>query len=321
MTPLLVLALLQVSSLPPSAPVEVHVWGNRIWVGPRGAERPVTDDRTIKDYAVLSPAGTRIAYFLPCPPDAVDCTSNIAVANLQGETIRTFSVQNTGSPTKRYGSVLSLQWPREDAIFADCHINPSLNELIEFDPDSGKLVHSYLGGPFIFSRDGRTVAHRGWVLHAAPPWKQSDYLQLNNEVVYPLPDGTKPVVTQQLQDPPTVVTRNGHRFSGIHRFATPPAWSPNGQEVAIADCTYDWTDRTGMSLTAAGGDESAPSCSLVVVDRQGQVTARHEVRFHEVTAETAMTSSPYVYWLDSDHVAVGQSDLAQTYTIHPVRSR
>ena len=46
-------------------------------------------------------------------------------------------------------------------------------------------------------------------MHFAPPWVKSEYLQVGNTILYPLPPGMKPLDQKPLEMAPEVVTQKG----------------------------------------------------------------------------------------------------------------
>jgi len=168
-------------------------------------------------------------------------------------------------------SILSIQWTQPNGIAAECHVNPSLSEYIETDFSTGETIRDLLGYDFARSPDGKKIAHVGWIVHFAPPYAQSKYLQVENTTIYPLPKGTQSVQQKLLEGPPDVVDKRGLTYIGIHEFAPGLAWSPDSQRIALLDCTYDWTANQEGSLAAADGRESNRQCSLAAVSLDGKL--------------------------------------------------
>ena len=86
-------------------------------------------------------------------------------------------------------SILSMAWAGNDRIAIECHINPSLSEYVETEIATGRQRRDLLGIYFTPAPDGSHVAHCGWIIHFAPPYAQSDYLQIDDLTIYPLPPG------------------------------------------------------------------------------------------------------------------------------------
>lgn len=74
-----------------------------------------------------------------------------------------------------------------------------MSEYIETDITTQKVTRDLLGYQFTRSPDGSSVAHVGWIIHFAQPYAQSNYLQIDHTLIYPLPKGTRPVVLKGLE--------------------------------------------------------------------------------------------------------------------------
>ena len=122
------------------------------------------------------------------------------------------------------------------------------------------------------SPNGKLVAHVGWLVHFAPPYAQSYYLQIEHTTIYPLPDGMKPVEQKDLAQPPNVVRTQGLTYSGMHEFLSGLFWSPDSERIALIDCTYDWTENRPGAMSWGDGKESNRRCSVAIVSRSGKVT-------------------------------------------------
>lgn len=134
------------------------------------------------------------------------------------------------------------------------------------DVSSGGILRDLLGYDFTRSPDGKTVAHVGWIRHFAPPYDQSNYLQLDDTTVYPLPKGRAPKKQGGDEEQPYVVANEGPHYYGIHEFLPGLAWSPDSRRVALIDCIYDWT---ASGDAATPGAESNRRCAVAVVARDG----------------------------------------------------
>lgn len=73
------------------------------------------------------------------------------------------------------------------------------------------------------------MAHVGWIIHFAPPWAQSKYLQVGNTIIYPLPPGMKPVEQKSLEMAPEAVTQKGLVYAGVHGFLGRFVWAPDSE--------------------------------------------------------------------------------------------
>lgn len=252
------------------AQVQVEIQKNEVWLGRDGNWTQLTTDGRTKPQALLSPSGDRIAYFEQCPMGE-GCTPAVVILDLEGRRLNSFHPQHrTGDGGTPCGAVMSIVWAGDGAVGAVCHINPSLNEYTETDIATSKITRSLLGYDFTPAPDSNGVAHAGWIVHFAPPYAQSDYLQIDDTVIYPLPEGMRPVALKRLEHPPTVVREQAPTWSGIHRFLPGLFWSPDSRSIALVDCTYDWTMNAEGSLAAADGQESNWQCFVAVVSRTGE---------------------------------------------------
>ena len=146
----------------------------------------------------------------------------------------------------------------------ECHATPSASEYVEVNLASGKNVRDLVGLGFAPAPDGKFIAHVGPLIHFAPPYAKSYYLMIDDTTVYPLPKGAKPTDDQ----PADVVQERGNRYIGIHDFVSKFFWSPDSNQVAFVDCTFDWIEKgiaddgatpTAMKPTAAARSPSSRS--------------------------------------------------------------
>jgi hypothetical protein len=161
-------------------------------------------------------------------------------------------------------------WAGENAIAAECHENPSLSTYDEIDIGSGKVLREYFGYGFVRSPDYTKVAHVGWIVHFAPPWVKSEYLQIGNTIVYPLPAGMKPLDQKPLEMAPQVVESRGLVYAGVHEFRSEFAWSPDSRRVGFIDCLVDYRLRDGsQEAVNEGGQPENLRCFAVAVGLDG----------------------------------------------------
>jgi len=260
-----VFLLVPVLSFPAfAAALRVDIRDSEVWLIGAGHERQITDDGNRKHGARLSPSAKRIAYVQQCDPQRRDCNAGIVVVDTEGSRIRSFP------PSEHCGGAFWVAWTAEDRLAAVCHINPSLNAYIETDIRTGKTIRDLLGYGFTPSPDGSLVAYVGWIPHFAPPYAQSNYLQVERRTVYPLPPGVSPIEREGLVEPPPVVRVDGPTYRGIHQFLPGLSWSPDSRWIALIDCTYDWTPGKPGSLSRTDGEESERSCNVAVVSTGGQ---------------------------------------------------
>jgi len=251
------------------AEIHVEIRDSEVWLIRDGQPKQLTRDGKAKLQAELSPSGDRVAYYEQCP-QAEHCTPSVVILDLAGHRTGTFRPKHQAvPPAEPCGSILSIAWTGHNTIAARCHVNPSLSEYIETDLSSGRDIRALLGYDFTRSPDGKRIAHVGWIVHFAPPYAQSNYLQVEHTTIYPLPKGMAPVEQKGLTGPPDVVRNKGLTFFGIHQFRPGLSWSPDSRRIALIDCTYDWTAKVAGSLDSAG-EESNRRCSLAIVAVNGQ---------------------------------------------------
>jgi hypothetical protein len=303
-------ALVIVPLLAWAGTLQVAIRDSEIWLIGDGGERQLTQDGKAKERAALSPSLERIAYIEQCAPRE-DCTPSIVVLDLEGNRVRSFQPMHESLPQAvPCGSILSIAWTGESAIAAECHINPSLNQYIETDISTGRKTRDLLGYDFTPSPDGKLVAHVGWIVHFAPPYAKSNYLQVEHLTIYPLPEGMRPVEQVGLTEPPTVVRQEGQTYRGIHDFQHVLSWSPDSQRIALIDCTYDWTPNWPGSLSAGDGEESGRRCSLAVVTTTGK-----PVLFPLDDAAPADLYEARLSWLNPRQLSLEVTGLARTFSV------
>ncbi|MBZ5626520.1 MAG: hypothetical protein LAQ69_48735 [Acidobacteriia bacterium] len=283
-----------------AATLQVEIRNSEVWLIGDGQPKQLTNDGKAKLQAELSPSRDRVAYYEQCP-QVEHCTPSIIILNLAGDRTGSFQPKRQAIPQAELcTSILSIAWTGQNTIASECHINPSLSEYIETDLSNGQNIRDLLGYDFARSPDGKNIAHAGWIVHFAPPYAHSNYLQVENTTVYPLPKGRKPVAQKGLAEPPDVVRNRGLTYFGIHDFQPGLSWAPDSRRIALIDCTYDWTAE-GAGSPDTAGEESNRRCSLAIVARNGQFT------LHPLTGlstnEAARTrlswTSPHQLWLDT----------------------
>jgi hypothetical protein len=252
------------------AHIQAEIRASEVWLIRNGTESQLTRDGKSKPQAVLSPSQDRIAYYEQCP-EPEHCTPAVVILDLDGHRVVSFEPKLHAFPgTESCASILSIAWAGRNAVAAECHINPSASEYIETDIVTGKVNRSLYGYNFTPSPDGTRVAHVGGMVHFAPPYAKSNYLQIDRTIIYPLPKGMRAVEQKDRTESPNVVRQEGLTFSGIHDFMSDLHWSPDGRRIALIDCTYDWTANSQGTLSAADGVESNRRCFLTVVSPDGQ---------------------------------------------------
>jgi hypothetical protein len=218
---------------------------------------------------VPSPSGSLFAQYASCSVQN-PCTPEVVITNRDGIELHRFEVRDEdGVPC---ASILDVQWASEDIIGAECHGNPSLNYYYEVSIITGKALHEYPGYRFVRSPDLTKVAHVGWIIHFAPPWVQSEYLQVGNTIIYPLPHGMKPVEQKRLEMAPEVVTQKGLVYAGVHGFGSKFVWAPDSHKVGLIDCLVDYRlrDDSPEAFEEHGKPENE-RCFAVAVGLDGLV--------------------------------------------------
>jgi hypothetical protein len=246
--------------------LEVEVRDSEVWLIRDGQARQLTHDGKAKLQAELSPSQDRVAYYEQCP-QAEQCMPTVVILDLEGRRTGAFAPKGHVP----CASILSIAWTGRNRVAAECHINPSLSDYIETDISDGRTTRHLSGYDFTVSPDGKQVAHVGWIIHFAPRWAQSNYLQVENTTVYPLPKGVKPTEQKELEGPPQVVRHSGATYYGIHDFHPGLAWSPDSRHIALLDCTFDLTVPVAGALDQAGV-ESNRRCAVAAVAAGGQLT-------------------------------------------------
>jgi len=286
--------------------IQVEVRDSEVWLLAEGKSTQLTRDGKAKLEALLSPARDRVAYFEQCP-ESEGCRPEVVILDLAGRRIRNFPVRlGAAGANEDCASIVSIAWARERAIGAECHLNPSLDEYVEIDVTTGRTMRDLLGYDFTPSPGGESVAHVGWIPHFAPPPSQSNYLELDDTVIYPLPRGAKPFRPKGAEPPPSVVEERGLTFAGIHEFQPGMQWAPDSHHIALVDCVYDWTANGPEASSAGEGVESNRRCLVVVTSRSGEVVNSSAIATpEEEPGETKLN------WLDPHTLRVGDGPEAR----------
>jgi len=285
--------------------LQVEIRQSEVWLTGDGQSRQLTHDGKSKVQAALSPSQNRVAYLGQCSQEE-NCTFSVVVLDLEGRRLLSFHLESE----KSCNSILSMAWTGESAITAECHINPSLSEYIEIDISTGRATRDLLGRRFTPSPDGKVVAHVGWIVHFAPPYAQSNYLQVDHTTIYPLPKGTKPVEQARLAEPPDVVRIRGPTYYGIPDFQSELSWSSDSQRVALIDCTYDWTPNSPASLSGGDGKESGRRCSIAAVSTSGELAL---FPLSDVSPRDIRTAQ--LSWLNPHQLSLSLASLTRTFRI------
>ena len=290
--------------------LRVEIRESEVWLIRDGHEYQLTHDGKSKLQADLSDGQNRIAYYEQCP-EAEHCMPAIVILDLEGHRIISFQPKHQAvPPVEPCSSILSIAWVGDNAVAAICHINPSLSEYLETDLSTGQTVRDLSGYEFTVSPDGKEVAHVGWIPHFAPPYAQSNYLQVDHTTIYPLPKGMHPIAQKGLPEPPKVVHQQGLTYTGIHEFMPGMYWSPDSQRIALVDCTYDWKANHPESQSGGDGEDSNRRCSLTVVSKNGE-----PARF----ALTDLLDEDFrkfsMSWINPHQLSFSTVNLTKTFTV------
>ena len=307
---MLLCVLLLLSALAQVAQTGVEVRASEVWIIKNGNETQVTFDGKSKTQAILSPSQKRAAYSEVCP-EAEHCVPTIIILDSEGRQIVSFQPKRQSiTGNEACSSILSISWIGDHSVAAVCHINPSLSEYIETNLTTLQTTRSLPGYGFTPSPDGRQIAHAGWIPHFGPPYAQSNYLQIDHTIIYPLPEGMVPFELKAAASPPDVVNKQGLTYSGIHQFMPGFSWSPDGRHIALVDCTYDWKADYPEAASAGEGERSNFRCSIAVVSLKGGV---------ESFPLTELTSDDFaavgLVWSDRRRLSFKIKDSVKTVTI------
>lgn len=287
-----------------AADTSVEVRNSQIWLVRGSESKQLTSDSKEKSNAVLSNSGKLIAY-QECP-GAKGCERAVVIIDASGKTVRRI-------PAATGGCADLAEWHGDETLVAQCHMNPSLEEYVEWNAVTGATKRELLGYWFTPSPDGRTIAHVGWNPHFADPSAKSNYLQFDDETVYPLPKGFNPKAAENgLPKAPPVVKKHGSTYFGIHEFMPHLGWSPDSGRVALIDCIYSWTVAAGGAKEQ--GNASAKQCSLAVVGRSIEPIV---LPINEVP--TAELQSATVEWKTPGRIAVQAASGVKTFELKESR--
>jgi hypothetical protein len=290
--------------------LRVEVRNSEVWLIRDGYERQLTHDAKSKLQAELSPGKDRIAYYEQCT-EAEHCAPTVIILDLEGKPIVSFQPKHRAvPPVEPCSSILSIAWVGDNRVAAECHINPSLSEYIETDLSTGQTVRDLSGYDFTVSPSDKRVAHVGWIPHFAPPYAQSNYLQIDSTTIYPLPKGMKPIEQKSVQEPPEVVLQEGPKYTGIHDFMPGIFWAPDSDRIALIDCTYDWKPNHPESLSGGDGEYSNRQCSLAVVSKNGEASL---FPLAYLSADDLRKVS--ISWTNARQLVLNTGKLAKTFNV------
>jgi hypothetical protein len=284
--------------------IEVGVKDNEVWLTQGRRSIQLTHDGRSKLQAELSNRHDRIAYYEQCPQDE-GCMPSVIILNLQGRRIQSFTPTIVGfGELGPCASILGISWRSSDESMAvECHVNPSVSAYMEIDLKTGRHLRDLAGGGFTSSPDGKWVAYVAPLVHFAPPYAKSHYLQLNDFTVYPLPKNMKPLSQQGFQQSIDIVKEEENGYSGIHDFASSFAWSPDSTRVAFVDCVFDWIETGGPDPGGNPiGEERNRKCSIAVVSVTGSHTS---IKLPPISTDAIYDSR--LSWADSQRLRMKAS--------------
>ncbi len=277
---------------------------NEIWVTKGGRSTQLTHDGRSKLQAELSNGHDRIAYYEQCP-QGEGCTPSVIILDLEGRRLQSFTPTIVGfGQTEPCASILGISWRSSgESMAVECHVNPSVSAYMEIDLKTGKHIRDLAGFGFTSSPDGKWVAHVAPLVHFAPSYAKSYYLQLNDFTVYPLPKNRKPLRQRGFEHSIDVVKQEGERYVGIHDFVPNFAWSPDSTRVAFIDCIFDWIETGGPDPGGNPiGEERNRTCSIAVVSVTGGHTS---IKLPRISMDAIYDSK--LSWTDSRHLRMEAS--------------
>ena len=251
-----------------AAPPDVEIRDWEVFTLQDGVPKQLTDDGRQKAHAILSPSGDRIAYEeCPWASDA-PCNPSIVIMSSDGG-------QRISSEPFCPGS---LSWISDSTLSLECSVKPWLAEYYQIDTATEQAKLHLYGNEFVLSPDSLNIGHKGGVDRTAPPWLQSDYLQIGRTTIYPLTDGKAPFeqdfslapegASQAAPD-----TAGETAFLGLHGFAKGLAWSADSKRIALVDCVSDWYLDDPASVSSTNGKQTQRQCSLVAVAQDGSFSS------------------------------------------------
>lgn len=214
----------------------------QIWIQASVSDFAVqaTHDGIEKSEPMISPNGKLILYGVRESSGSERLLPlNLVFLDWSGKEVRRISevmMKELGSSCG-YGYA---EWLDDDHIGVRCEYNPSLQDYVVLNADSGKVEQEYPGLLFSWSPDRRTLAQVGFIVHFAPPSSQNNCILFNGKPVY------TPGCSNQLE--PDIKRTQGRRgtqeepahYKNIHEINSSLVWSPDGRTLAFYETIYDF---------------------------------------------------------------------------------
>ncbi len=166
---------------------------------------------------VWSPDGTKIAFFVGFPYEKT--VGKLTVIDASGKISKNLSLPSRNMEEGYIRFIDKLDWIDSNKIGVEGSMDPSTDVYRMIDLTSGKEIKSYFGAKFVWSTTKTNIAMRGWYPQDAPAEIKSDYIQVDEETIYPTDDVREQEIMQNI----------------IHRFTSYIYWSTNGDQLAVID--------------------------------------------------------------------------------------
>jgi len=199
----------------------VSIKDNEVWItdSAGGSSKKVTEDHLKKDSPCICPDGTKIAYYI-LGRTQVDPVGEVFVIDRTGREIWHGVVRSQEG--QQCPSILSVEWIDNERLGVCTHANPSVSKYHEIS--SGRTVRSlYLSGSHSWSPDRKHLAYGGPIPHFSPGPLGSDYLKIDQAIVFP----------DKRNDEGRPLAQN--KAPAKHEFTTDFHWSPDSKAVAFCD--------------------------------------------------------------------------------------
>ncbi len=179
--------------------------------------KQITHGRNGGNTPVWSPDGTQIAFFVGFPYE--NTVGKLTIIDTTGEIIKSFGIPSRNIEEGYIRFIDKLDWIDSNRIGVAGSMDPSTDVYRIIDITSGKEIKSYFGAKFVWSSSKDKIAMRGWYPQDAPAEIKSDYIQINEESIYPTDDEQEQEEIQKI----------------IHRFISHIYWSSDSGQLAVVD--------------------------------------------------------------------------------------